>query len=127
MNDVTKKLPRRTSLKGYSLIVGIVLLISGIVCVAAGIPLLKGKIESNCIYGFRVQKTLANEDIWYQTNKYFGREVIISGAIVILFSVIIFFFCGKMKPLWLILSVVFLPYIPLIIAIIRTLLFLRKL
>jgi len=41
------------------------------------------KIKPNWLYGFRLPKTLSDEDICYKTNKYVGRDFIFAGILVI--------------------------------------------
>ena len=67
-------------------------LVVGMFEILLGIPLLYEKVKTNWIYGFRIKKTLENEEIWYKANKYSGRDLIISGSVVVIFSLFIIIF-----------------------------------
>jgi uncharacterized membrane protein len=54
-----------------SLIQGLV----GLVILILGIPLLLGKVPPNSLYGLRTQKTLDDEQIWYQANRFAGATL----------------------------------------------------
>ena len=42
------------------------------------VPLALRKIPRNLAYGFRTRATMANDEIWYDANAYFGRGMIAS-------------------------------------------------
>lgn len=50
----------------------IILIVSCLIIIAISIPLILEKVKPNRVYGFRTQKTLSNEIIWYQANKFLG-------------------------------------------------------
>jgi uncharacterized membrane protein len=54
-----------------------------------GIPLLYEKIKPNWFYGFRLPKTVSNKKIWYKVNKQAGKDFIISGITLTIFSLIL--------------------------------------
>jgi hypothetical protein len=45
------------------------------------IPLILRRVPPNPVYGFRTRTTLADENIWYESNAYFGRNFVISSII----------------------------------------------
>jgi uncharacterized membrane protein len=53
----------------------------GIVFVALGVPLWRGRVRPNFWYGCRTRKTLSDEKIWYAVNRVTGRDLIAGGAI----------------------------------------------
>jgi uncharacterized membrane protein len=55
-----------------------------IVFILAAIPLIFKKVPPNSAYGFRVAKTLANPEIWYKANKFGGIGVLVSGLITLI-------------------------------------------
>lgn len=61
-------------------------IITGILEIIIGIPLLYGKIKPNIWYGFRTPKTRSNDEIWYKANKYVGRDFIFAGIIFTIVS-----------------------------------------
>jgi hypothetical protein len=48
---------------------------------ATSIPLMRGRVRRNGIYGLRVRKTLSSDAIWYPANRYFGEEMFKSGLV----------------------------------------------
>lgn len=75
----------------YGIIILAFILI-GIIEIILGIPLLLEKIKPNRLYGFRIAKTLSSDEIWYKSNKYVGRDFIVTGIIVILGSLFLLVF-----------------------------------
>ena len=61
----------------------VIYIIVGFLEIILGLPFLLGKIKPNWLYGFRLPKTLSDEDICYKTNKYVGRDFIFAGILVI--------------------------------------------
>src|SRR5438034_6073057 len=44
-----------------------------VVMIALAVPLMRGRVKPNLIYGVRTQRTLSDEDAWYRSNAY-GRS-----------------------------------------------------
>jgi uncharacterized membrane protein len=61
-------------------------MILGIILVILGVPLALSKVRPNSIYGFRVQKTLADPAVWYKVNAFLGKGVVICGIAMIVLS-----------------------------------------
>ena len=61
----------------------IVCLVGGVLSMALSIPLIRGRIPPNGLYGFRVKKTLADPRIWYPVNTYAGKWLLVTGVWVI--------------------------------------------
>jgi hypothetical protein len=62
--------------------------IGGLALFAAGVPLLRGWIPRNRWAGFRVRKTLSNDEIWYEANQVAGRDLMVAGAVVMTTAVV---------------------------------------
>jgi hypothetical protein len=96
-------------------------IVIGVISIVFSIPLLRGEIEMNGAYGFRIRKALASKENWYSINKYGAKEMIIWSSVLILVGVVIVFL--EVTPP--------LSFIPVLIAtgvpIVRTILFARKL
>ena len=75
------------SMDNYVLIILLYILV-GILEIIMGIPLLLKKVKPNRFYGFRLPKTLSNNEIWYKSNKYVGRDFVIMGIIITLISLV---------------------------------------
>ncbi|MHB8494904.1 MAG: SdpI family protein [Casimicrobiaceae bacterium] len=66
--------------KGLVTILGVSTLL-----IVVAMPLALRRVPRNILYGFRTRATMANDEIWYDANAYFGRALIIStlcGALV---------------------------------------------
>jgi hypothetical protein len=59
----------------------VMFLISGVILVAIAVPLLRGKIAPNALYGFRIQDTLNDKRIWYAVNTYSAKWLVATGLI----------------------------------------------
>ena len=68
--------------------------ISGLVLVIISIPMILGKIKPNLFYGFRVQATLEDPEIWYAVNRYFSKFLLITGLGVMVGSIALYFIPG---------------------------------
>lgn len=69
---------------GKLAIVTVTVLITGLLFVALSVPLIKERVEPNGLYGFRVEKTLSDEGIWYSANKQAGWYLLGAGIVVTL-------------------------------------------
>lgn len=49
---------------------------SGVLLVAAGIPLWLRRVPRNALYGVRFASTLSNDRIWYEINARCGRDLV---------------------------------------------------
>ena len=59
--------------KGFFTVLGL-----SIALILVAIPLALGKVPPNVVYGFRTRATLADEEVWYDANAYFGRRLIVA-------------------------------------------------
>src|SRR4051812_5778832 len=62
--------------------------VGGLILIGISIPLIQRQIKPNKVYGVRLPKTLANPDLWYDANAYFGMRAIVSGIAIVLAAVI---------------------------------------
>ena len=56
---------------------------SGLLLIALSIPMIRGRVKPNWIYGFRVRKTIENPDIWYPANAYAGKWLLGCGVMTV--------------------------------------------
>ncbi|HAL46060.1 MAG: hypothetical protein A2Y12_06565 [Planctomycetes bacterium GWF2_42_9] len=101
----------------------------GLLIVAISIPLLFDKVKPNQWYGFRTPKTLSNPEIWYKANKYMAKNMLIAGIIIMATFIILPTLKSHFEPGigTSIALFYFIIMIPILIVIIRSLLYLRKL
>ncbi len=108
--------------------IGIGLLIIGI-----SIPLILEKIMPNKWYGFRTPKTLSDEKIWYQANKYSGKVSIAAGVSITLISILFLalhkgtvFLMGLSGKIIVIIWF-FIIFIPIIMMMVLSMFYIKKL
>lgn len=58
------------------------------------LPLMRDKIKPNPFYGFRVQQTLENPEVWYAVNRHFGSRLFVLALFQIAASVGLYFWPG---------------------------------
>jgi hypothetical protein len=46
---------------------------------ALALPLMRGRVKPNSLYGLRTERTLRDEDAWYRGNAYSGRLLFRTG------------------------------------------------
>ena len=108
------------------LLIILILISVGALEIIMGIPLLLEKIKPNWLYGFRIPKTLSNEKIWYECNKYMGRDFIVAGTIVVLVSIALLTFVNIFSLMEIIWIEVIILLVPIIIILIRGFIYLKK-
>jgi uncharacterized membrane protein len=59
----------------------VTILACNLLFILIAIPLSLRKVPPNPVYGFRTRTTLVDENIWYESNAYFGRNFVISSII----------------------------------------------
>ena len=67
---------------------------SGLLLAALSIPMIKGKIPPNGLYGFRVKKTMENPEIWYPVNAYSGKWLLAASLVQALAAVVAYYIPG---------------------------------
>ena len=56
----------------------------GLLFIVISIPLIRKKVPPNKWYGFRIYATFYNENVWYETNKRFAKDMFKLGVLVII-------------------------------------------
>lgn len=79
------------------ILIALLFIMDGILFIALGIPLFRGRVPPNSWYGFRTRKTLSDEKIWYAVNRVAGKDMILAGAVVIVSSSILLLFAGRIS------------------------------
>ena len=62
---------------------------AAIVTALIALPLALRQIPRNRLYGVRTRRTLADDRVWYETNAYGGRCLIVASAVTIVVVVIL--------------------------------------
>ena len=96
--------------------------------IVLGIPMAKRKIKPNPYYGFKTQKTLSDENIWYIANEYAGKLLIKIGSLLAISSLIIYSVreCFN-EPLILIILTFSVESIMLCLLVVLSFMYLKKL
>ncbi len=95
--------------------------------IALAIPLIAGWIPRNRLYGFRTEKTLSNDEIWYRANRVGGMTLVITSLLYLIVAVVapLENSAGAERALWWFHLIMFVG--PLFIGIALTLNFVRRL
>lgn len=97
------------------------LLVSGI-----SVPLIKGKVPPNGSYGFKTEKTLSSEEVWYKANTYAGKEMFRAGLMLVGVSIVLLIVVRKLNILAVV-AVQFLSIVTILaIIILRCVSYLNK-
>lgn len=109
-----------------SIMVPIILLPLCLLLIGLAFPMINGTVSRNTTYGFRTRKTLSNDQIWYQANKFCGKAISISVCISFVLLMIIIIY-GLRNPrveldYWAVASL----SVPLIIALIASYIYLGQ-
>ena len=64
---------------------------SGLLLVGLSIPLMLRRVKPNWWYGFRTPKTFSDERIWYESNAYAGKSLLIASIIHTVVSLVLYF------------------------------------
>lgn len=75
----------------FNLILGFVNIFTGMLIIALSIPLLKGKIKMNSLYGVRFAKSFTSESHWYKINHYGAKQMILWAVFIVLIGIVAFF------------------------------------
>lgn len=62
----------------------------GLLSVVVAVPLIKGKVKPNALYGFRVPQTLNDPAVWYAVNAHFGRRLLLTGLATALAAALLY-------------------------------------
>lgn len=74
-----------------NIIVGLTHLLVGGLSLALSIPLIKGKVKMNYLYGVRFKKSFESEERWYEINRYGGRLLAYWSVSMMAVGVVMFF------------------------------------
>lgn len=61
---------------------------SGLIFAIVGLPLARGAVAPNTLYGYRTRATLRNQELWYTVNALSGKHLVVTGAMLIALGVI---------------------------------------
>jgi hypothetical protein len=74
-----------------SMTVGISWTVAGLLCIALGIPLARGHVGRNALYGVRLPQSLQSDEAWFAINRFGGKRLIVWSLPLIVVGVVSFF------------------------------------
>jgi uncharacterized membrane protein len=78
--------------------VGISWTIAGLLVIALAIPLARGQIGPNAIYGVRFPQSFQSDEAWYAINRFGGRRMMIWSIPIIATAIASFFLPLQANP-----------------------------
>ena len=103
----------------------------GLVIAGISVPMVLDKVPPNHLYGFRTKKTLSSKEIWYKSNRRAGKELLGAGLFISIISLILMTLLSVFDiPLpGHILAILnpALVILPILVALLRSSLYLRRL
>src|SRR5438045_6739 len=74
-----------------AIIIGISWTFVALLCIALAIPLVRGKVRPNTLYGVRFPQSFQSNDAWFAINRFGGKRMIVWSIPLILTGIICFF------------------------------------
>jgi uncharacterized membrane protein len=71
--------------------IGISWTVSGLLCIALAIPLVRRQVGRNAFYGVRFPQSFASDDAWLAINRYGGKRLIVWSIPLIVIGITSFF------------------------------------
>jgi len=102
-------------------------MLMGMLFIGLAIPHIKEIIPPNNWCGFRTKKTLSNEKIWYKANKYMGKELFKAGLVMIVMTILLFIFKNRLPAEFGGIVFFMILTLPVTIACIKCMFYLKKL
>ena len=110
-----------------NIFLGIMNISCGILFVAISIPLVKRKIGMNMFYGFRISKAFESEENWFDINEYGAKQLAVWSVPVILIGIFCICLPFTGHSFWPAILGAGPVTVAAIIAIVKTLMYARKL
>ena len=88
-----------------NILFGIMHIFLAFLFICLSIPLVKGHISMNKMYGIRFKKSYKSDENWYKINRYGGRQLIIWSIPLGIFGIISFFLPIAENPVLYLISI----------------------
>ena len=108
-------------------VLGLVFLFDGLLIAAVSLPLIASRVPRNRIYGFRTPKTLASDEVWYEANRFAGRQLFGAGLAQVVGAVVLLMLAGRLDTDTVGFAGLALTLVPLGVALMRSFGYLRRL
>lgn len=94
--------------------------------IGLAIPLYLGKIERNGFYGFRTNKTLSSDEIWYAANRNSAVNFIGAGLLILLTAFVLLLVRNRLEIDSLVIAIASITIVSLVGAVIKSFMFLSN-
>jgi len=96
-----------TPMQGYSVYDKglITICLCTLVFALIAIPLILRKVPRNPVYGFRTPTTLSNDFIWFETNAYYGRALLMASLVTAAAIILLYLMPGVPPQAFLVASI----------------------
>jgi hypothetical protein len=115
-------------MNSLNVIFGLINISSALLFIAISVPLVKQKISMNSFYGFRIKRAFESNENWFKINTYGGKQLISWSIPLIIIGIFCFLFPFESDRKDI--MAIFLVALPITIftsiAIIKTILFAKK-
>jgi uncharacterized membrane protein len=65
---------------------------AGLLLAGLSVPLILHKIPPNGLYGFRINSTMNNPELWYKVNEFSGKRLLVVGLVSSVGSILLYFY-----------------------------------
>ncbi len=72
--------------------------IAGLVIFGLSIPLVRGKIPRNSLYGVRLPQSFQSDEAWFAINRFGGRRLLVWSMPLVLLGIVCFFLPLQAHP-----------------------------
>lgn len=92
-----------------------------------GIPLKKGLVKRNWLYGFRIKKSFESDELWYKINKYGGERMIFWSIPIFILALVNFLLPINENFLLYIIFNTIVLHVVIIMLLVETIIYVKKL
>src|SRR5258708_2228688 len=71
--------------------IGISWTITGLLCIGLAIPLVRGQVGRNGLYGIRFPQSFQSDDAWFAINRFGGKRLIVWSIPLIVIGIVLLF------------------------------------
>ncbi|CAN5594162.1 hypothetical protein BH09CHL1_BH09CHL1_26580 [soil metagenome] len=68
---------------------GCALVLAGVLFVALGLPLIRGRVPRNGFYGYRIPTTMHDDRVWYPVNTIMGIWLVWAGSLATVIGILL--------------------------------------
>jgi len=78
--------------------IGISWTICGLICIGLSIPLIRGRVGRNAVYGVRFPQSFESDEAWFAINRFGGKRLAVWSIPLTLVGIVSFFLPLKSHP-----------------------------